>query len=63
VAVTWTPFAAIIAQIRARRLSRETGARNSFPESMSWRQKFGLAARFLYNALLFDDVSSRKDSQ
>src|SRR5262249_1962024 len=26
-----------------------------------WRQKFGPAARFLYNALLFDDVFSRKD--
>jgi ubiquinol-cytochrome c reductase iron-sulfur subunit len=28
---------------------------------MGWRQKFGPAARFLYNALLLDDVSSRKD--
>jgi ubiquinol-cytochrome c reductase iron-sulfur subunit len=61
VAVTWTPFAAIIAQIRARRLRGETGDRNSSTESTGWRQKFGLTARFLYNALLFDDVSSRKD--
>jgi len=30
-------------------------------KSTGWRQKFGLVARFLYNALLFDDVSSRKD--
>jgi hypothetical protein len=25
---------------------------NSFLESTGWREKFGLAARFLYNALL-----------
>jgi ubiquinol-cytochrome c reductase iron-sulfur subunit len=28
---------------------------------MGWREKFGLSARFLYNALLFENVFSRKD--